>query len=304
MLAAACIGVLGWCVHWLAAPGVRCRALLLTVANPLVLLQLLGAAHWEALIAALLAVALLLWRRRSPLGALVVASAAAAVKCPVAVAAVALAVLHVHGLRDGRAVRVATATAAAVLPWLLLALVVPDSIGFRHGLGAPVAVRSRLAPASLAADLITPGLRLLQAPVTTGGVLTACRLFGMVAAAAGCAALWRTCARRPADQTVGLSLLAVGLLGPVLYPWYVTWGLLPLAWAVPRAHRLVAAASIAALLTAVPGLGPLEHRIGHGVPAVTVALAVGAALGGAWRGICRWRRRPQPAQDLVLPVEC
>jgi alpha-1,6-mannosyltransferase len=52
---------------------------------------------------------------------------------------------------------------------------------------------------------------------------------------------------------VGLSLLTVALLGPVLYPWYLAWGLLPLLVATRRYDGLVVGLSAVGVFTALPG---------------------------------------------------
>jgi hypothetical protein len=54
-------------------------------------------------------------------------------------------------------------------------------------------------------------------------------------------------------ETVSLGLLTVAVLGPVLYPWYLAWGLLPLLVATRRFDGLVVGLSVTGVFTALPG---------------------------------------------------
>jgi len=79
----------------------------------------------------------------------------------------------------------------------------------------------------------------------------------------------------------GWSLLFLMLLGPVLLPWYVTWGL-PLVWLLPRVPRWallgVSTALAVSQFTAEPGRYPHAYNanilIGHYVIAPLVAVAL------------------------------
>jgi len=145
LLALGALVVLALVVRRLAPSAQRGTVLLLVVVNPLVLLQLLGAAHWEALLVALLALALLAWQRDHPAAALALASTAAAVKLPAAFAVGVFLVLQV--LAAGRTRRLqtaATGVAAATAPWLLLSLLVPNALGYAAD--RPDAVRTDDAP--------------------------------------------------------------------------------------------------------------------------------------------------------------
>jgi hypothetical protein len=67
--------------------------------------------------------------------------------------------------------------------------------------------------------------------------------------------LTATVRRRPLEATVGLGLIAVAVLSPVIYPWYLLWGALCLApVAKGRVRDLLVAACASAAILAVPGL--------------------------------------------------
>jgi alpha-1,6-mannosyltransferase len=107
-------------------------------------------------------------------------------------------------------------------------------------------------------------------------VLDAVLAAGLLAGAAVAAVLlWRTPRLGPA-RAAGLALLAVALLLPVVQPWYVLWGLLPLAAAVTRreAAALGAFCLVLALLVWPSGRHVVRPPL-YGVP---VLLAGAAAV--------------------------
>src|SRR5664280_1151662 len=220
----------------------RPLVLVLAVANPLILLQLLAAAHWEALMVAGLVAALALWRRQHPLAAVAMASVATAVKPPAALAVLVLA----------------ATTWAAALPWVLLAPLVPNAAGFLPALSTPLAGRTLYAPTTLLAEIIAVLGHVLGVPVHFDGLLAGTRVLGLALAAVVTAGLLLTWRRRSPAETIGGGLLVVALLGPVLYPWYLSWGLLPLVVAGRRWDWPVTALSAAAVFTALPGCQQLS----------------------------------------------
>ena len=103
---------------------------------------------------------------------------------------------------------------------------------------------------------------------------------------------------------VGLTVIAYTLVSAYVLPWYVTWGLIPLALC-PRAPttRLLLAVGALLELAAVPGLHLLSDRSSFWSPALTSAQMVKdalpwtlAALAGAVVivGSVRWRGATEP----------
>ncbi len=282
LLALGALVVLALVVRRLAPSAQRGTVLLLVVVNPLVLLQLLGAAHWEALLVALLALALLAWQRDHPAAALALASTAAAVKLPAAFAVGVFLVLQV--LAAGRTRRLqtaATGVAAATAPWLLLSLVVPNALGFAGALSTPLTGRTLYAPTTLLAEAMAKAGALTGGAAHFDSTLSLFRGGGLLLALGVCCVLLVTAGRRPAGTTIGIGLLVVALLGPVLYPWYCTWGLVPLALSSPRHRRLIVLLLSTATFTALPGCAQLGLALlAHG----PVAAGFGAALlaAGTW----------------------
>jgi hypothetical protein len=104
--------------------------------------------------------------------------------------------------------------------------------------------------------------------------------FAVAGAAAAVAALLRW----PGDpgRALGVALCAVVLCGPVVHPWYVLWGLVPLAAGVPSAGlwRCAIALSVPLCLYLMP----------YGLAPTLADVAVGVVGLGA--GLCYLRLRP------------
>ncbi|MDQ1679983.1 MAG: alpha,6-mannosyltransferase [Frankiaceae bacterium] len=279
VIALLCLAAIAFVVVRLTAPEKLTTVLLLTVVNPLVLLQLLAAAHWETLLAGLLALSLYAWRRGRFGLAIALASTAAAVKMPAMFAVVVLALLWVlssEGL--GRWRRAVAAAVATVAPWLVLYAVVPDALGFRRALLTPLSGRTLYAPTTLLAQITASVLRGFGVVVDFDAVLSIWRVGGMLAAVTACLFLLVTVRSRQPAKTIGLGLLAVAILGPVVYPWYLTWGLLPLALVSWRPNA-IARLSTVAVFTALPGCSALGGALIHFRPEPVVGMvAVAAAV--------------------------
>jgi alpha-1,6-mannosyltransferase len=250
--------LVGWALLRLAGP----RALWLGLANPLVLLHLVAGAHNEALMIGLLLAGLAV--TSLPLAAVLV-TAGALVKLP---AVAALGFLVMAAPRRARAAAVVGVTAAAT------AAAVTALSGLGWGwLGTLDTGRARLSLFS-----VTTGLGVLL----PGGdaVLDAVLLLGMVVGAGiGAWLLWRTPSLGPV-RAAGWTLLAVALLLPVVQPWYVLWGVLPLA-AVAGARSAAALGALCLVLVLLvwPSGRSVVRPPLYGVPTL---LAVSAAA-VAWR---------------------
>ncbi len=229
-----------WALHRLGGE----RALWLGVANPLVLLHVVGGAHNEALMLGLMLAGLAV--TSLPLAAVLV-TLGALVKLP---AVAALPFLVVAAPRR---------VLLAVVPAVATAVAVSYGTGLGWGwLGTLDAGRARLSLLS-----VTTGLdRLLPGPWPALGLLAG--------AATAAALLWRSPRLGPL-RALGLALLVVALLLPVVQPWYVLWGLLPLAAvAGPRlAAGLGAGCVVLALLVGPSGRHVVRPPL-YGLPMVLV----------------------------------
>jgi alpha-1,6-mannosyltransferase len=241
-------------------------ALWLGAANPLVLFHLVSGVHNEALMIGLFLTGMEIGLRAGHrlldprfLGGAALIVAGSAVKLP------ALLVLGFLGLeiarrRGGRVVDVAAS--AGVLLGVTLVLYLPMSLVPEVGLGwattldVPGLIRSWM---SVSTDL---GLLGGQVGVLGGlgdhtdTILPLFRGIGLAAAAVVCGLLlWRTL-KGTIDPITAMAagLGAVVLLGPVVHPWYLMWGLVPLAAtkALPRYRRALLAVSAVLALVEPP----------------------------------------------------
>lgn len=274
LIATLSVVVIGWSVATLAAHQLKVAALTFTVLNPLILLDVVSAAHLEGVMCALLLLALVV-QRRSPDLALAVACAAAAVKAP---AAAAVFLIGAQRWRVGAArskwldgLRMAGVVGGTCLA---LGAVVSHSWGWLGALGTPAVGYTKGSPTAILGGLLSSLIPWAPAP----DVAAASRIVGLCAAAIVVGYLAITSDRRQLSRSVGLGLLAIAALGPVVYPWYLLWGLVCLApTAASRAdRRLVVATSAFACFM---GLTGLTHV---GVVTSQVMLIAAAAVTACW----------------------
>ncbi|MBL7518887.1 polyprenol phosphomannose-dependent alpha 1,6 mannosyltransferase MptB, partial [Frankia sp. CNm7] len=310
VIVAIAVAVLAWCLIRAVPAASRPWALAAGVGGPVVLLQLIGAVHLEAVMMALAAAGLLAALRGRTAVGLALLTASALTKWP---AAVILMVLLVRRWADlvadgepgvarrvlsvaGRDLAVVAVTAAA-----LSLLLVPDGIGWVRASSAPSLGLNLYSPVSAAANLLAmlsgePG------PALQGSEsLRLARAGGMTAAAALIGWLLLTIRTRDVPTTCGLALLCLAFLGPVLHPWYLVWGMIPLAMArgVRAQRALLAVGAVGAFLSV-----PHPEALFVGAPAVTAwfmregpVVLVGIALGAAVALVVGRRRRGREAEQ-------
>jgi hypothetical protein len=280
--AVALVGVvlIGWGAPVLAESLGRSGSVAFTLAvlNPLVLLVLLGGAHNDALMLGLLVAGCALARRNHVAAGLVLCALAAEVKIPALLGAACIGWwwgATAPGLRR-RVARVAAAVLAAV--GLMAAISAVSGLGWRwlDGLSNPGVVVSWLDPATAV------GLLLGHAAAAAGftGHTTAL-VHGARAAFLGVAAVVSLGLIVRSDrvgqlEALGWSLLAFVVLGPVVWPWYETWGFVVLAvvaegWTL----RLLLGLSAVACFADVPGASAFS-----GADPVFAVLWWGCLLGG------------------------
>jgi len=281
-LAVVCVLAIGALAAELAGPR-HVDAVALTAANPAVLLYLVSGAHLDALMIALLLGALLAASQRRWTIAIVLACLAAGVKPIALVALPAFFAVHAIGQRSHIAWRVLIRDViTATITLVASVFVVTDGMGWIGNVSETTHEHTFWAPANLLSDMISPVLSSASYDdLAVGG-----RVAALLAAVTAVIYLLLTVLTRPIERTTGYLLLAVGLLSPVLYPWYLLWGVLCLAPAVTRTRRdwVVALSAAAALLTP-PGFSLRTGRL-----ATTAGLVV-IAGGLVFRQVMRRRAR-------------
>ncbi|MFC8076410.1 polyprenol phosphomannose-dependent alpha 1,6 mannosyltransferase MptB [Streptomyces sp. NPDC057307] len=268
-------------------------ALWLGALNPLLLLHLVAGAHNDAVMLGLLGIALVAAKGRFPLLGAVLMTLAALVKAPAALGLPAVAVFWAGGLTGRyRWLRAASAvTGAALATTAAVTAIAGTGYGWIGALNTPVS-HHNWALTSLLGRMTASALR------GAGGdlapfALDAWRAVGLAATAVAVPLVWLRRPRHSPVYALGLSLIAVAVLGPAIRPWYVLWGLFPLAAAAPpgAARRVMAVASGVLALAQLPS----------GLAADGLQLAL-AACGGVFALVALWWVREMSGDEVPLTV--
>jgi alpha-1,6-mannosyltransferase len=274
----------------------------LAILNPITILHLVGGAHNDAIMLGLLVCGLAAARRGRPVAGLVLCALATAIKVPGA-----LGVLYIGWEWMGPGIPLRSRvrpllTAGLISGGILGALSLLTGLGWSWvlNLGAPGTVRSWVAPATGAGIVLTDAAHVIGLGVPLHSMLTVTRAIGLCAAlAVGLWLLWRS-ERIGFLQAIGLTLLLVVALGPVVQPWYLSWGLVLLApVATGRVRSLIIGLSIGSAFIGLPGGQKLVGLLLHADP-LQVAVALLVCLGiltvpltpiQRQRLFVKWRRR-------------
>jgi hypothetical protein len=250
-------------------------ALWLTVLNPLVLAHLVAGAHNDALMIGLMVAGVAIALEGAVARGAVLIALAALVKAPAAVA-LAFIVPAVADVMPGRrhgarlAAAIGVVSGSAMFTAILATALSGAGYGWVHALETPTVVRNGLSVSTdvgiLVGKLLDDG-RAMGVARAGGGTL---------AIAVVVLALWRV-RRIGASYALGIALTAAVLLGPVVHPWYLTWGFTPLAGTDHdrRVRQFMVGGSLLLTYIVLPtGTGPTPGTL---VGAV-IGLAAGIAL--------------------------
>jgi alpha-1,6-mannosyltransferase len=258
-------------------------AVWLAVLNPLVLLHLVADAHNEAVMIGLMCAGLLLALRGRHLPAVVLITLAGLVKGP-ALAGLAFLVVFRAGRLTGRArlLRAAAGTVVAAAGTAAVVTVLTGTgFGWIPALRTPTRALTWMSVTTDAGSLLgraLHGLGLAGVSQTRQVVWSA----GLLAAAVICLVLLRRSVTLGIVPALGLSLIVVVVLGPAVHIWYLLWGLIPLAAAVPdRIRRMAVPATFALLVVSAPNGPPHEAPL---VAGAFLGISAGLLAYGVLRG--------------------
>jgi alpha-1,6-mannosyltransferase len=206
-------------------------AFVMAVLNPLTLLALVGGAHNDSLMVGLLLAGITAARAKHPVWGVILCALAASIKVPAAIGIVYIAWDWAGIDADwGRRFRMAVRSGLVTLTVMgVLSLVSGLGWGWIANLGTPGTVRSWMAPATGVGLLISGTAHVFHIGVGLGGVLTMTRAIGLLAAAAVAVYCLLNHERMGLLNALGITLMAFVLLGPVVQPWYLTWGIILVA---------------------------------------------------------------------------
>ena len=207
------------------------HALLIGVGSPLVLLSLIGGAHNDALMIGFLMAGLAVAKRFGTVPGVILCALAAGVKSPAL-----LGVLFLGWVWAGREASIrrrightAGAGLIALATMEAVSLVSGTGWGWIRTTSTADGSFTGVTPVNLVARTVSIGSHVLQFPVSLLAVRPIFMILGLLLAGyIG----YRQLLRSPRDgfvQCLGVTLLVLALLGPIVWSWYVTWGLIVLA---------------------------------------------------------------------------
>jgi alpha-1,6-mannosyltransferase len=206
-------------------------AVALGACSPLVLATIVGGAHNDGLMVGLLVAGLAAWKRWGPVPGIVLCALAAGVKAPAALGIVLIgwnwAGPYATVVRRCARTLLATGIAAAVLA----ALSAASGLGWGWVLTLTSGdkISTGVTPVEAVTRAVAGVVHLVGVSMPAGSVRAVVATVAVaVAVAVGAWLLWRSPRLGPL-RALALSLLVLALLSPVLWAWYLTWGLVLLA---------------------------------------------------------------------------
>ncbi|MHB8245238.1 MAG: polyprenol phosphomannose-dependent alpha 1,6 mannosyltransferase MptB [Acidimicrobiales bacterium] len=281
-------------------------AFVFAVMNPIVLIHLIGGEHNDALMLGLMVAGLALACEGHRVVGIVLVALATMVKAPAL-----LGVVYIGWDWAGRGASLrqrlkplVAAGAIALVAMEAVTAAVGIGWGWIAALGNPDTVRSYLDPMTA----IGLGLGGLISVAGLGNhshlLLTLARGTGAAGAALiGAVLLWRARGGASSLRAIGLTMLAVVVLGPVMQPWYLAWGVVLLG---PVAEgRMRGALVWLTVVVTFLGLGNVQWfvlEIGRANPFIVagttialLALVAGPIVPKFRRGIAARRENGSPA---------
>lgn len=271
--------------------------------SPIVMLELISAAHNDVLMVGLLVAGVTLAVERHPLAGIAICALAATIKLPAAAAILFIAAASVRE----------EPTRSARLRWLGLAGIttigVVAAVSVTTGLGfgwistsvfsTPDRVQLAITPATAVGWTGTHLIHVVTGlPVRSRHVD---RDLSKVAFALSCllalALLWRT-RRENMVRYLGISLVAVAIGGPAMWPWYLSWGLVLLGSCPGIQRSWWLPVGIAVSVFAVKPDGFVAVPLGSSPAFVVLYAALAAVAWHAYRG-GQGDRRGRAAQSSL-----
>ena len=300
------IALIAWCVPKLARsygrdPG---PAFVLAVLNPLTLLALVGGAHNDAIMVGLLLAGITAARSEHRVWGVVLCALAASIKVPAAIGIVYIAWDWAGPLATWRRRTRLLVRSCLITALVMGVLSVTSGLGWGWlaNLGTPGTVRSWMAPATAVGLAVSGSAHVMGFGIGLGGVLTVTRAVGLLAATAIAVFCLRRREQLGLLAALGATMMAFVLLGPVVQPWYLTWGIVIVAPIVTgRWLYAVIGLSVVTPFIGLTGGTELLNELVHTDPAsmvlaVMVLWAVAIVPLGSWTTSWRVdRSRPRVA---------
>ncbi len=275
----------------------------LMVLNPVTIFHLIGGAHNDALMLGLLVAGLTLAKEKHPIWGIVLCSLATAVKAPAA-----LGILYIGWSWLGAGIPVKERVRPVVTAGLIglgilgfFSWVTGLGWGWVTILGTPGVVKSWSSPTTSIAYVITGVAHVAHLGLGFNGILSVTRFLGLLASAVAGLWLLLNSDRIGTLKALGLTLLIFVLLGPVVQPWYLSWGLVLLApVALGQLRSFVIGLSMVTAFLELPGGTQLVTTLLHGDP-LLIVLTILWILFVMTVPLSSWDRR-HPLIDVDRPA--
>jgi len=219
-------------------------ALWIAVANPVMVVHLVGGGHNDLLVVGLLAMAALLTLRGQHVGGVALATAAMAVKATAGLALPFLVLVAAARLPGSPVVRTVRAAVPgiAVFAGVFTVCSVLAGVGFGWlpALSAPSMIVNWMSLPTGVGQLAHSLVEAVVSGVAVAPFISGARMLGAIALLyILCRQWWAARDGGPdAVRRAGIVLLAAVVLGPVMLPWYPSWGMALLAMAAWSARGL------------------------------------------------------------------
>lgn len=230
-------------------------ALAMALANPVVLVHLVGGMHNEAAMLAIVLASIYALRRNHLLVAFALMVLAAAIKLP---AAAGIAYIGWHSslalrLRISRLFAAAFATATGMSLLVLTSFLTNSSLGWLGALRGTGKIKSTFAPPTMVGLFVSDVLGALGLSVDQDHTVALFRFTALAGAAALAFWLLRHSSRQRFELSLGLTMTLAVMFGPVLWPWYSTMAIVILAASgLERARMALCTWSIAIAMLVFP----------------------------------------------------
>jgi hypothetical protein len=272
-------------------------AVAIGIANPLVLLHLIGGSHNDALMLGFLALGLAAVRADRRVLGIVLVAAATAVKLPAAAAFVYIGWSWppLQAAIRRRVASAASVLAAGMAAVGVLCLIGGTGLGWVTNLRGTGTVKTTFSATTRLGFVLSDLLHGVGIPVNEETVVSLTRLAGLaVAGLVSLLILFRS-PRIGLVRSVGLVMIVFIVLGPVVWPWYLPTGFALLAAAGIGRYRPsylvgVFAVSLLVFPTTVEGVSTLS-RYQHVLALGVVLLIVAACFAAQWIADWAYGRR-------------
>lgn len=270
-----------------ADPG---RALWLAILSPVALYSFIASSHNDALMVGFLVAGVALAMEERPLAGVAMCAIGMAIKVPDAAGIAFITASWMFAQRGLAAKARVLAVSATTTGAILAALTIASGFGWGwlgpSTLATPTDITIASAPTAAIGMTIGNLLNWVGAPVPVGIVVALARGAGGVAAVAISAALILRSRKPLMPITLAISFMAVVLLGPILWPWYLTWGLVLLAATKAQRSPALWIGSIASMGMVLPEGSPTLIGASYlGIAALSIGLAAWSIRTGKWRSL-------------------